>query len=1286
MDEVSIRIQALEAEISRLRSELNALRGTQGLNDPDQLLRTLMEQTPDHVYFKDLQSRFIRANRAVATSFRQGSAEDLVGKSDFDFFSQEHARQAYEDEQEIIRTGMPKVNLEEEEVWPDGRRTWVSTTKVPFRDAEGTVIGTFGISRDITYRKQAEEALRLHEEKLWMMFEHGVDGILFGSHEGVLTDANKTFCEMSGYSKEELVDRHVSQLFSEETLRMKPLRFDLGNKGERVITERDLLRKDGSSLPIEMHARMMPDQTYQAIMRDLSERKKNQVALREQEASYRELFDSVREAIYIQDQDGRFLEINRGAMEMYDRPREFFIGHTPEIIAAPGMNDLDHIATLVQRAFAGEPQSFEFWGVRSNGEVFPKEVRLYKGTYAGRDVVIAMAQDISERKKVELALQASERHYRELLDRLQEGFAFADIDERFVLTNPAAAAILGVTGNLVGHNFKEFLDPETLKEVERQTESRKKGDHGFYELPIRRPDGEVRILSLSVSPWLNDAGEYIGSSGLFQDITDRKMAEKALQASEQHFRELLERLQEGFAFLDVDDRYVFANPAASEIFGVPSDLVGRRLQDFLDEDSKELIARQTERRRKGEHDHYEHPIQRPSGERRILSVSVSPWMDEHGAYQGASCLFQDITERVKAELALRASEENFRTLLNKLGEGFAVVDTDEHWTYANPAAAHIFGVEPEQLIGHSIREYVDEATFQEIRHQTERRRLGESSAYEIQVRRASGELRHVALSASPFLGDNGEFLGADGLFLDVTERKRAEQALVESQKRYHELFTNTMDAIFWIRVEENGTFIVESVNPTEEAFIGKSSTELEGKRIQDIVPGPLAETILANYRRCIEAGRPIRYEEKAELATGTKTFQTLLVPIRDDRNHIVRLVGFAQDTTQAKQAEEALRQAQKLESLGVLAGGIAHDFNNLLTAILGNLNLAQMKSSPESPAQPYLENVERAILKAAELTKQMLAYSGKGRFVVQLHDLNHVVQEMTHLLNVSISKKVMLKYDLAKELPLIEADAAQIQQVVMNLVTNASEAIGDKEGVISIATRQQILDEAHIRSTFAGQHLSPGVFAALEISDTGSGISTEIMSRIFDPFFTTKQSGRGLGLSAMQGILRGHHAGIRISSRVNKGSTFSLFFPIASHGEIAKEALPSRKAKERLEGRVLLVDDETDVLEVTQAMLESLGLQVLTAVDGQDALERFQTERDLIDLVLLDLTMPRMDGRETFTALRRIRGDIPVILYSGYSEHDSLKETLGQGFAGFVQKPFQMAELRRAIHQALNHD
>ncbi len=387
------------------------------------------------------------------------------------------------------------------------------------------------------------------------------------------------------------------------------------------------------------------------------------------------------------------------------------------------------------------------------------------------------------------------------------------------------------------------------------------------------------------------------------------------------------------------------------------------------------------------------------------------------------------------------------------------------------------------------------------------------------------------------------------------------------------------------------------------------------------------------------------------------------------------------DHSDRRRNEEALRQAQKLESLGVLAGGIAHDFNNLLSAMLGNLNLAQTKLPVGGASAPYLENMEGTIRKAAELTRQMLAYSGKGRFVVEPIDLNRLVAEITHLLAVSISKRVQLAYELTPGLPAIEADSAQLQQVVMNLVTNASEAIGDTDGVITISTSLCELGERNEGTLLSGQGLDPGQYVTLRVADTGCGMKPEIRGRIFDPFFSTKGSGRGLGLSAMLGIVRGHKAGIEIQSDPGTGSAFLIHFR-ASEAKVADTIhIDVGAHKGRFHGKVLLADDEADLRFSFGSMLQHLGFQVEAARDGFEALERFHPRE--FALVFMDLTMPRMDGKEAFLQMKARDPEVKVILISGYSEHEVIEPLRGLSPAGFIQKPFSLQALTREVERVL---
>jgi PAS domain S-box-containing protein len=398
----------------------------------------------------------------------------------------------------------------------------------------------------------------------------------------------------------------------------------------------------------------------------------------------------------------------------------------------------------------------------------------------------------------------------------------------------------------------------------------------------------------------------------------------------------------------------------------------------------------------------------------------------------------------------------------------------------------------------------------------------------------------------------------------------------------------------------------------------------------------------------------------------------------------LRVRGTLQDVTERRTAEDAFRQAQKLESLGVLAGGIAHDFNNLLAAIGGNLELAQLNMHSAPDAEPFLVKIEKILKRASDLTRQMLAYSGKGRMVVRRLSLNQVAEEMPHLLEVSISKRVRLDYQFEPDLPPIEADPVQIQQVIMNLVTNASESIGDHDGVITLRTGGEYLANPQEQLESHGWLLHPGLFVTLEVADTGCGMSPETRRRLFDPFFTTKFSGRGLGLSAMLGILRGHNAGIRIRSREGEGSSFKLFFPASVTGSLPPEPEPPPRRAEVRGGNVLVVDDEPDILEATSELLQAMDFTVRGARDGLEAVDLVRDHPGRFTLVLMDLTMPRMDGREAAQLLQVLDPSLKIVLCSGFNEADVAGDLhASSSLSGFLQKPFTMKTLRETVEQAL---
>ena len=384
---------------------------------------------------------------------------------------------------------------------------------------------------------------------------------------------------------------------------------------------------------------------------------------------------------------------------------------------------------------------------------------------------------------------------------------------------------------------------------------------------------------------------------------------------------------------------------------------------------------------------------------------------------------------------------------------------------------------------------------------------------------------------------------------------------------------------------------------------------------------------------------------------------------------------------EARRAIEAkVLEVQKLESLGVLAGGIAHDFNNLLVAILGNAGLALLDLPEGSPARSSIIDVETASRRAGELARQMLAYSGRSRFRIEPVELSELVRELLTLLEVSIGKGVILVLHLPDEPIVVDADAAQLRQVVMNLVINAADAIQERSGTVTIRVDRLLADEAYLADAYPGAGLAAGDYATLEIADTGMGMDQATQARIFDPFFTTKFTGRGLGLAAVLGIVRGHGGALRVYSELGHGSTFRVLLPLSASSPVSSS---DGDGAWRAEGNVLVVDDDPMVRSVARRLLESFGLTVVVAAGGPEAVARVVADPDAVDAVLLDMTMPEMNGAEVFERLQDLRPDLPVVLMSGYHE-DELTSDLGARISGFVQKPFTPADLAKRMRIALD--
>jgi len=654
---------------------------------------------------------------------------------------------------------------------------------------------------------------------------------------------------------------------------------------------------------------------------------------------------------------------------------------------------------------------------------------------------------------------------------------------------------------------------------------------------------------------------------------------------------------------------------------------------------------------------------------------------------------------------LKETEDRFRTLVAGIRDyAIFMMDPQGRITTWNPGAERLTGYTESEALGQHFSRFFPEEEVAAGRPAEILREVAEKGRLEDEAWRVRKDgTRFLANGIfTAFHDARGVLQGFAKITRDVTEQRATQAALQnlaetleekvqaqvhelrESEARLQGFFRHSPAAIAFKGLDLR--FLL--LNPRMEAALGRPAREIVGRTNAEVFPPGTAEHIEALDREVLRSRQDLQTEEQVCDAQGaTHHFITNLFPLEDTTGQCWGLGVIATDITERLLANQALLQTQKLESLGVLAGGIAHDFNNLLAAMRGNVELALMEGAPAA-ARPHLETVLNLMSKASDLLRQMLAYAGRGKALVTVVDLNQLVGDMAELLATSISKKALLCRDLHPEPLLVEADPSQLQQVVMNLVINASEAIGEQSGTITLRTRREDLGPNARDYALAGQCLDPGRYVSLEVSDDGAGMSPEVLRKIFDPFFTTKFAGRGLGLAAIHGIVRGHRGGIRVLSEPGRGSAFKLVFPAAAGpmSPLPPEPRAPEPAPEAgpLDGMVLVVDDEAAIRGMAVKALARRSIATLQARDGREALRMFEQNQDRVRLILMDLTMPNLDGEETLRELRRRGATVPVILSSGFNEADILGRFEGLGLAGFIKKPFGLAELVALVSRTLS--
>ncbi len=656
-----------------------------------------------------------------------------------------------------------------------------------------------------------------------------------------------------------------------------------------------------------------------------------------------------------------------------------------------------------------------------------------------------------------------------------------------------------------------------------------------------------------------------------------------------------------------------------------------------------------------------------------------------------------IRERLPAprsDLPLRVMPDRTDRLIAVLEgmDGFVVeFDVTGHAIYASPGIEAVLGFRPDEVVGSNRLELHPDDIPKAIAMGTKVRTTGRPATNRSRARHKDGRWVWIETTLHGWWAEQSGDFHTISFNRDITALKEAEAARRESETRYGAVSRMSRDLI----VELDRTAQPTYFGPGAEDIFGYTEDELlafdswslihpddaphlreqMAQQFEDAEQGHAGEQRLMEYRARHREGHWIHLESLGHVYTRG--------------NGEMRFLAVTRDVTERRRAEQArrdleegMRRAQKLESLGVLAGGIAHDFNNLLTPILGATALAREELPDHSPVHARLDIITRAARRAADLTDQMLAYAGQRPLRVERIDLSALIRDIRELAASSISGKTPFELDLADGLPPVEGETAQLSQVVLNLVTNASESMRDGVGRVTLRTGVLELEEPPRGALFA-ETMQAGKHVFFEVGDAGCGMEPETAGRIFDPFFTTKFTGRGLGLAAVAGIVRAHHGAIEVETEPGRGTTFRVLLPVAGEAPDEDQAEAATAPPCRVGGTALVIDDDEAVRELAAETLRRAGMTVLCAADGHEGVELFSEHKDEVRVVLLDRTMPTLSGADTLEAIRGVRADARIVLISGYSEERATAELARRDIVAFVQKPFLPETLLAGVRGAL---
>ena len=1145
--------------------------------------------------------------------------------------------------------------------------------------SKGARSGACRRSTDVPAERSAQIEARFRA-----VFESSRDAIGV-SKAGIHVFVNPAYLELFGFPPgTDLAGRPVLDLIDPESRDHIKESILRRARGETVPSTYSTcgMRTDGSTFDMAVNVfsyQENGDEHTLVILRDITERKRSDDALKESEERYRLLTEMSPNMIAIH-QEGRFVFINEAGLRMLGahRPEEL-IGKLVLDVVHPDYRDI--VRERVKRGLEEgmKASTIEEAFIRLDGTSVPVEVTGLPFTYKGGPAMIVIAREITESKRSELALKQSEEKYRRFYNETPVMLHSIDRNRVVVDVNDYWLKTMGYErSEVTGRKVTDFFSSASRKYAQEVIQPAFFRDGSVKDIAFQfiKKNGEVMDVLLSATAERDAAGNVVRSQAVIEDVTERKRLEEDLQRSEERYRDLFENASDGI-FIQDGTGFVDCNKRGAAMYGLPKEkLIGRSPAEFAPERqpdgrlSAEVAGEKVQAALSGVPQFFEWQPLRADGSPFDVEITLSRL--EIGGSVFLQAIVRDITARKRAEDERRRSERMLQTIIDAEPECVKLLDENANLIMMNRAGLDMIQADSlDQVRGQCICPMITSKYSQAFMDLTRQVFQGKSGTLLFEAIGMKG--RHVWLetNAVPLRNEKDEIVAVLGLTRNVTEHIQQDKALRASEARFRSIIEHASTGILVIDME---TTQIVYANPEICRQLGYSEQELRALKATELaVPEERALSAAAFQAHIM--GMLHATERTIRRKNGTSVRMSInSVPLEFDGRP--SMAGFFVDISEKVLLEEERLKTQKLESVGTLAGGIAHDFNNLLQGVFGFISMAKLTFDQKDKSLAMLAQAEKALHQSVNLTSQLLTFSKGGKPVKKVLDLRSVIENAVAF--ALSGSRITYEIVVDKDLHTAVADEGQFGQVIQNIVLNADQAM-PLGGIIRVSARNMpaasIVPPADLQ----------GDLVEIAIRDQGNGIPAEHLTRIFDPYFTTKEKGSGLGLATVYSIIKNHGGLVRVQSEIGNGTTFFIYLP-ASNAAVEKPQDPTIPAATR-QARILVMDDEEMIREVARELLTSIGHDVVCVEAGEAALEVYQAAQDAgapFDLVILDLTIRGgMGGIETLRKLMELDRDVIAVVSSGYSDDSALSNYRKLGFRAFLKKPYNIEELQNTLNTLL---